>query len=127
MINGRQALAIAKGFEEVARRNGYVIHACAILPTHIHLVIARHRYSIEQVVNLMKGAATRALFDAQIHPLARHPREDGSLPSLWAKVLRKVFRNTPDEVRQSIRYTEDNLADAGLKPQHWPFVVPYVG
>ena len=125
VINGRQARAIARGFAKAVERNGYVVHACSILPTHVHLVIGRHSYGVEQIVNLLKGAATRQLLEEGLHPLAAFPREDGSLPSPWAKGLRKVFRSTPDEVRQSIGYAEDNLVDVGLKPQPWSFVTPY--
>ena len=127
VINGRQARAIARGFAKAVERNGYVIFACSILPTHIHLVIARHRYGVEQIVNLLKGAATRQLVDEGLHPLAKFPRKDGSLPSPWAKGLRKVFRSTPAEVQQSIGYAWDNLADAGLKPQSWSFIAAYNG
>jgi len=40
---------------------GYVVYACAILEDHSHLVIGRHRYDVVQVVNLLKGAASRQL------------------------------------------------------------------
>ena len=73
----------------------------------------------------MKGAATRQLVEEGLHPLAEFPRKDGSLPSPWAKGLRKVFRSTPAEVRQSIGYALDNLVDAGLKPQPWSFITSY--
>jgi hypothetical protein len=88
-------------------------------------VIGRHRYGVERVVGLLKGAATRQLNLEGLHPFARFPLKDGSLPLVWAKGLRKVFRNTPNQVRQSIDYTLDNLTDAGLKPQEWSFVTPY--
>ena len=127
MINGHQALSIAKGFAKAIRKNGYVVHACAILPTHVHMVIARHRYKIEQVVNLLKGAATRQLVEDGLHPQARFVDEHGRTPSPWAQELRKVFLFNATEVRGKIDYVNDNPEEAGLPRQSWSFVVPYVG
>src|SRR5688500_17185161 len=58
VFSGAQALAIARGFATYVQRSGCIIHACSILPKHVHLVIARHRYPIERIANLLKGAAT---------------------------------------------------------------------
>ena len=41
-LTGRQALAAANGFRRACTESGYVFHACAILPDHVHLVIGRH-------------------------------------------------------------------------------------
>lgn len=60
-LDGRQARSAAMGFADAVRKTGYVVHACAVLPTHVHLVLRPHRYRIEQVVNLMKGSATARL------------------------------------------------------------------
>src|SRR4051812_33073113 len=38
-FTGKQAQSIAKGLAKALRKNGYVIYACAILPTHVHMVI----------------------------------------------------------------------------------------
>src|SRR5438105_2776106 len=43
-FDGRQALAIAHGFQRAIQRTGCVVHACAILPEHTHIVFARHTY-----------------------------------------------------------------------------------
>jgi hypothetical protein len=45
-FTGQQALAIAAGLRDYAQRRQCVIHACAILPDHVHLVLARHRLPI---------------------------------------------------------------------------------
>src|SRR3990172_10959289 len=60
-FNGIQARAIGRGFEKFATSSGLVVWACAILPDHAHLVVARHRYVVEQIANLLKGAATRQM------------------------------------------------------------------
>jgi REP element-mobilizing transposase RayT len=127
VIDGRQALSIAKGFARAIRKNGYVVHACAILPTHVHMVIARHRYKVEQVVNLLKGAATRQLIEDGLHPQQRYADGEGRVPSPWAQELRKVFIFDARGVRRKIKYTNDNPIEAGLPAQRWSFVVPYRG
>lgn len=127
VIDGKQALSIAKGFAKAIRKNGYAVYACAIMPTHVHMVIGRHRYRIEQVVNLLKGAATRQLVEDGLHPQARFAGADGSIPSPWAQELRKVFLFKPVQVRGKIKYVNDNPEEAGLKRQRWSFVVPYRG
>src|SRR5947209_14268728 len=43
-FTGQQARAIGQAFGDFARRAGVVVWACAILPEHVHLVLARHRY-----------------------------------------------------------------------------------
>ena len=40
-FTGEQAVAIAKGFGRYVERSGVTIWACAILPEHVHLVLAR--------------------------------------------------------------------------------------
>src|SRR5437867_2130734 len=44
VIDGHQALSIAKGFAKAARKSGYIIYALAILPDHIHMILGRHSY-----------------------------------------------------------------------------------
>ena len=91
------------------------------------MVIGRHSYRIEQVVNLLKGAATRQLAEDGLHPLAKFAGADGKVPSPWAQERRKVFCFNPGQVRDKVGYVEDNPEEAGLKRQHWGFVVPYLG
>jgi REP element-mobilizing transposase RayT len=127
VLNGRQALAAAHGFAEVVRKNGYVVHACAIMPKHLHLVIAAHSYSVEQVVNLMKGAASRALTREGLHPLAGFEDRRGRTPSPWQEECGHEFLFTPADMRRAIDYVERNPMKEGLPPQQWSFVTPYKG
>src|SRR4051812_30689820 len=60
-FSGRQAIAIADGFRRWSESSGAKILACSILPEHVHMVIARHRYKIERVANFLKGEATKSL------------------------------------------------------------------
>ena len=126
-FTGRQALSVANGFAEVAQKNGYILHACAILPCHVHLVIRPHRYSIEQVVNLLKGAATRRLAQDGLHPLKGCRARDGRPPSPWQQECGHEFLFTEREMRRAIDYVERNPLKEGKPPQHWSFVTPYTG
>jgi hypothetical protein len=47
VLTGLQARAIARGFADYAARADVSILACAILPQHVHLVVGRHRLSVE--------------------------------------------------------------------------------
>ncbi len=124
VFTGAQAVIIASAFADGCRRSGFVILACSILPDHVHLVIARHSYDIEQAANRLKGAATRALADEGAHPLAGYLTPKGATPSPWAQGLWKVFLNTREDVVRSVAYAEDNPRKVGLKRQRWSFVTP---
>src|SRR5262245_40836741 len=60
-FTGVQARAVRRGFANAVRKSGLTIWACSILPEHVHLVIARHTYRVEQICNLIKGEATKEL------------------------------------------------------------------
>ena len=42
-FNGVQARAVSRGIAAIVPKVGLLIHACAIMPDHVHLVIAKHR------------------------------------------------------------------------------------
>ncbi len=124
IFDGHQALSVAHGFGRMIAKSKYVVHACAILPTHVHLVIARHSYKVEQIVRLLKGEASRELESAGRHPLAEFAADDGSLPSPWARKCWKVFLDSEDRVRVAVKYVEDNPLREGKRKQTWSFVTP---
>lgn len=125
VFNGRQALSVAKGFAGEIRRYGGVIHACAIMPGHWHLVVGPPRYDIRRFAGRLKGAATKQLRADGLHPLADFPKVDGSLPSPWGEDLWVVYLFKDHEVKRAIDYTNQNPVKAGLPMQNWSFVVPY--
>jgi REP element-mobilizing transposase RayT len=126
IFTGRQAAAISYGFSDVIARTICVIYACAIMPDHVHLVIARHRYDIQKLVNLLKGGATTSLRRHGLDPFAGMQR-GRSVPSPWAHNCWKVWLDSADDVERAIGYTNDNPTNAGLPVQNWKFVTPYVG
>ncbi len=124
VMDGQQARAVARGIAAQTTASGYRIHACAILPDHVHLVVARHRYHAEQVMNLLKGAATRQLLDEGLHPLAGYRDAKGRTPSPWAVGGWKVFLDSDQAVKRATRYVQQNPIKAGLKRQAWSFIEP---
>lgn len=124
-FTGVQARAIARGFAGIVPKLELTIHACAVMPDHVHLVTARHRRDAEDIAGFLKRAATRQLNAEGLHPLREHQRRNGRIPSPWAEDGWYVYLNTPDEVRQRIRYVEENPVKAGFRPQRWSVVVPY--
>ena len=126
-LSGEQARAVARGIAAICPKVELVIHACAILPDHVHAVAARHAYGGDQLIECLKRAGTRGMNAEGLHPLRAFPRSNGRLPVPWGAHGWKVHLNTPEEMRSRIRYVEENPVRAGLRPQRWSFVVPYVG
>ncbi len=126
-LDGHQALAVANGFAEAVRKSNFTIWACSILPQHVHLVIARHDFSVEQIVNLMKGEATKQLQNQGLHPLAAFQTDKGRPPRPWADRKCKVFLDCEEAIDHSIRYVEQNAGKEGKPKQTWSFVRPFRG
>jgi len=123
VFTGPQARAIGRGFGEFVEGRGLLVHACAILPQHLHLVIKRHRYDVEQVVNLLKGRATCTLAREGLHPFEP---VNSKRPRAFAQRGWTVYLNTPVESRRAVRYVEENPIREGLPRQRWSFVTPHI-
>ena len=116
-FSGRQASAVAEGFDLARSESGYVIHACAILPEHVHLVIGRNEdRRVERMVGHMKTRATQQLYAAGLWPPDRRP--------VWGENTWKVFLDAREDIVAAVEYVEDNPAKEGKPKQHWPFIVP---
>jgi REP element-mobilizing transposase RayT len=126
-LTGIQARAVGRGIAAVCRKIGFVVHACAVLPDHVHVVVARHELEGDDIIACLKLAGTRGMNEEGLHPMRKHPRSNGKLPSPWAGGGWKVMLFTPKQMRAAIRYVEQNPVRAGYKPQQWTFVVPYAG
>jgi REP element-mobilizing transposase RayT len=100
LFTGEQAVAIGAGFARAVREGDYRIHACSILPDHVHFVAAAHARSYEQMTAHMKAHATRTLAARGLHPLGNERRKDGTTPSPWAESLWKV----PESHQMSISF-----------------------
>ncbi len=125
VFDGRQARAIAIGFAEYVDRSMVPVHACAIMPDHVLLVVGRFRLPIERICEQFKGAATAQLNREGIHPFADVHYRNGRTPTPWARKGWWVYLDSAADVRRSIRYVNENPVRAGLRPQRWSFVTPY--
>ncbi len=126
-LTGRQALAVAKGFANYCRTSCATIWACSILPEHVHLVIARHRYKIERVANLLKGAATKQLRVEGLDPMAAHTAPGRPIRGPWARRQWNVYLDSEQAINNAIRYVEQNPLKDGKVRQHWSFLTPFAG
>jgi len=118
---------VGSGFAKRVRTSGCTIWACAILPEHTHLVIARHRYSIEQIAILLRGAATRQLVKEGLHPLETFAGPDQRPPRMWAERPWKFFLDSDEAITDAIAYVQNNPLEEGMPAQHWSFVTAYTG
>ncbi|MEX0979202.1 MAG: hypothetical protein WDZ48_10135 [Pirellulales bacterium] len=123
-LTGVQAHAIGTGFGNAARASGLTVWACSILPQHVHLVVARHRFRIEQICNLLKGGATKQLKAESRHPYS-YFASGNKLPSLWGERQWKVFLDADDAIRRAIHYVEQNPVKEGKRRQRRSFVTPF--
>jgi REP element-mobilizing transposase RayT len=125
-FSGVQARAIGRGFGQYVEKSGLVVRACAILPEHVHLVIDSFRYTPEQVVIQLKGAATERLLAEGLHPFGHLRAKKERVPKCWARGAWTVFLDTEDEVLRAMQYVLDNPVKEGKEVQRWPFVTPLV-
>ncbi|QNN21950.1 hypothetical protein HED60_06590 [Planctomycetales bacterium ZRK34] len=112
-FTGTQALTISRGFAKAITESDYRVHACAILPEHVHMVIARHAdRTVERIVGHLKGRATQALVDAD-WPKGR---------PVWAERCWKVFLDDDRDVHRAIDYVNQNPIKERKPPQTWSFI-----
>ena len=126
-FTGLQARGVARGFASYVARSGIVVYACSILPKHVHVVVARHTYSIEKIACLLKGAATTELLREGLHPFAGSPYRDGTIPTPWARRQWSVFLGSDVDVARAFRYVNNNPLKERRRSQHWSFVSPLAG
>lgn len=125
-FSGQQALSIGQGFARRIRSSHLTVWSAAILRDHVHLVLARHRYSVEQMANVLKGEATKQL--KQLKTAGVYPPSGVKSPSSpWARGEWVTYLDTEVSIRQAIQYVEQNPAEAGLRPQRWSFVTRFSG
>src|SRR5262245_32264185 len=112
-LTGIQALTAAKGFAWAADEGGYSIHACAVLPDHVHVVIGRHPRNIRKIVGHLKARATRLLRVREKWQVQR---------PVWGEHGWNVFLHDAESVEHAIQYVTDNPLKEGKPLQRWSFV-----
>jgi REP element-mobilizing transposase RayT len=111
---GRELIAL--GIADAIAAHRYTCYACAIMPDHVHLIIRKHKYLAEDMIDHLQTASRLRLSDSPSLPYD-HP--------IWTQSGWKVFLDSPEHVWSVIRYIERNPMKAGLPKQHWPHVKPY--
>ncbi len=124
IFSTEQIQAVAGGFGDYVRTSGLVVRACSVMPDHAHFVIDEFRLQMETVSNMLKGAATKALNRAGVHPFARYTTPGQRVPKCWAEGQWDRWIQDEADLRACILYVEENPIKAGLPPQRWPFVTP---
>lgn len=125
LFTGEQAKVVAQGFATACCEANYRAIAFAIMPDHAHLLLEQHPKQVDQIASHLKAKATRALTDAQLHPMSQYPMASGRFPSPWARNHWRVFVTQESQMHVAMKYVNDNPAKAGLRPQRWSFVRPY--
>jgi REP element-mobilizing transposase RayT len=123
-FTGVQARAIGRGFKTFFARTSIPVYACSILPDHIHLVIGKTRYNLDQLVIQLKGAAVRQMIAEERHPFLDRPDRRGRLPKCFVRGYWKVYLD-PEAVDRSINYVEQNPTKLGMRKQRLSFVTEY--
>ncbi len=82
-LNGIQARAVARGIATIVPKVQITIHACAIMPDHVHLVAAAHSFDGDELMACLKRAGTRGLNEEGLNPMQRYGSGRRQLPSLW--------------------------------------------
>jgi REP element-mobilizing transposase RayT len=127
VFNEQQINSVGAGFANAVSKSHFTIWACSILPEHVHVVLGRHRYQVEQIANLLKGEATKQLNSDGLHPQSAFVMPGEKHPALWAIGKWKVYLDTEEAIENAIRYVEANPEKEGRPGQSWPFVQPFTG
>lgn len=123
-LNGKQALSVAHAISAYCRKRRYAIYAFAVLPDHLHLVLAAAADDPHRLAGELKRITTAKLRETNQHPLAGFTDRRGRLPTPWAAGHWAVFLNRAEEVASRVAYVEQNPPKQGLPRQHWSFVTP---
>ncbi|MCA9160329.1 MAG: hypothetical protein KDA72_18480 [Planctomycetales bacterium] len=99
-----------------------VVWALAILPWHVHLVFGRGQVSSEDFIAHLKDFVHDSLERGD-----QLPQGCDQDHSVWAVGQWIDFLDSEIAIDNAIHYTNANLADAGLKLQHWECVTPFGG
>ena len=116
-----QIEAVASGIGNYVAKSNLAVYACAVMPDHVHLVIANTLMTVEQRVVQFKANATTELLERGIHPF-QNCRDDGKLPKCFVRGEWKRFLNSEADVERAIQYVENNPLKEGFPRQVWGFV-----
>ena len=113
-----ECAAIGAGFRRVIADCRYTCYACAIMPDHVHVLIRKHRDLAEQMIENLKRGSCEAVIDLGKRR-SDHP--------VWGGPGWKVFLDSVEDIRRTVRYVDANPTKARLPAQSWNFVTAYDG
>lgn len=109
---------IAAAFKKVIEENGYVCHACAIMPDHVHMLVRRHLHYAEAMIEKLQTASRNAVIAAGMRSIT-HP--------VWGGKGWKVFLITRKDFERTEGYIWQNPIKINWPAQEWEFVKKYDG
>jgi REP element-mobilizing transposase RayT len=110
------AQVMADAFAQCIRDNHYTCWAGVIMRDHTHLCLRKHEHLAEEMIENFSLYSRRALIDAGLRPNG-HP--------VWGSGGWKVFLGSPDDVKRTIHYIEQNPVKQHRPIQHYPWIRPY--
>jgi REP element-mobilizing transposase RayT len=113
-LTGVQAVAVVRGFATACAEGDYTIHACAVLPDHVHLVVGSHQRKIERIVGHLRARGTQEL-----------RKTPGWDRPVWGEHGWNVYLDTPANVWRAIEYVERNPIKEGKRRQYWSIVTEF--
>jgi len=90
---------IAQAFRDVIASENYTCYACALMPDHVHILIRKHKHRAEDMIANLQEASRLRLRSAGLRT-PDHP--------VWGGPGWKVFLDSPDDIRRTIGYIDDN-------------------
>ena len=120
-----QRAAIALGIAQACNESKIILHGCAIGFDHVHVVVARHVKTIEQIVGQFKGRSSQQMRAARCHPMEAFGPAGRVLHSPWSEGCWSVFINDAAQLRRAVEYVRRHPEKEGLPDQRWSFVTPF--
>ncbi len=109
-FTAEQIQSIACGLAAAIAEHRYTCYGCAILPDHVHILIRKHKYRAEQMIDHLQSASRLRFSDFPGIPPA-HP--------IWTDGGWKRFLDSPATVGAVIRYVEQNPVKSKLERFHF--------
>ena len=94
---------------------------------HVHLVVKPFRVMIRRLVIQLKGAATRRLLEAGLHPFQNDRDPDGGVPKAFGRGEWKVFLDTVADMQAGDPVRRGQPREGRQTTAAWSFVVPFDG
>ena len=114
--------AIARGIAQACNESDITVHACSIGYDHVHVVVARHLRTIENIVGQFKTRSSQQMKAAGRHPMTRFGQSNKPLPSPWSDGCWKVFIDDPKQLRCAVDYVDRHPEKEGLAFRRFEFV-----